>query len=82
MPQPQRTSTDFGLARPDRLQPVLGLASAVAIVVGGVIGSGVFLKPNIVAKGTDGYVGLILALWIVCGLVNLCGRWRWPSFPP
>ena len=26
-----------------------------------------------IAQATDGFVGLILALWIVCGLVNLCG---------
>jgi len=55
------------------LKPVLGLFSAVALVVGAVIGSGVFLKPSQIALATDGYVGLILALWIVLGLVNLCG---------
>ncbi len=37
------------------------------------IGSGVFLKPSQVAVATQGYVGLILTLWIVLGLVNLCG---------
>jgi APA family basic amino acid/polyamine antiporter len=55
------------------LQPVLGLASAVAIVVGGVIGSGVFLKPEQVAEGASGFFGLILTLWIAIGVVNLCG---------
>jgi basic amino acid/polyamine antiporter, APA family len=64
---------DPSAAGSTRLKPVLGLASAVAIVVGGVIGSGVFLKPNVVAQNTGGFVGLILALWIVCGVVNLCG---------
>lgn len=56
-----------------KLTPVLGLASAAAIVVGQVIGSGIFLKPNEVARATDGHVGLILFLWFACGLVNLCG---------
>ncbi|MBI2824708.1 MAG: amino acid permease [Planctomycetia bacterium] len=56
-----------------RLTPVLGLFSATAVIVGGVIGSGVFLKPSQVAAATGGYVGLILTLWIACGLVNLCG---------
>jgi len=56
-----------------RLLPVLGLFSATALVVGEVIGSGIFLKPSQVAQATDGYVGLILTLWLVCGLVNLCG---------
>src|SRR5580704_5550547 len=55
------------------LQPVLGLFSAIALVVGSVIGSGVFLKPSQVAVATHDYVGLILTLWVVLGLVNLCG---------
>lgn len=58
---------------PTDLQPVLGLFSAMALIVGCVIGSGVFLKPAQVAAATGGYVGLILAIWIVLGLVNLCG---------
>ena len=56
-----------------RLSPVLGLFSALAIVVGGVIGSGIYLKPALVAREMGGHVGLVLALWIVCGLINLCG---------
>ena len=65
---PQPTDLD-----PHRLDKVLGLFSVVAIVIGEVIGSGIFFKPQVVADKTGGYVGLILALWIVCGLVNLCG---------
>jgi amino acid transporter len=55
------------------LEQVLGFYSVVAIVVGQVIGSGIFFKPQVVAQQTGGFVGLILTLWIVCGLVNLCG---------
>lgn len=55
------------------MRPVLGLYSAIAITIGGVIGSGVFLKPQQIAIGTDGKLGLILGLWIVGGLVILCG---------
>ena len=56
-----------------QLERVLGLFSVIAIVVGEVIGSGIFFKPQQVAQFTEGFVGLILALWIICGLVNLCG---------
>lgn len=71
MGQPDRSS----IARKpvNELRPVLGFFSAVALVVGAVIGSGVFLKPSQIAAATDGYVGLILSLWIVLGVVNLCG---------
>jgi len=56
-----------------QLDQVLGLFAVIAIVVGEVIGSGIFFKPQIIAEKTGGFVGLILALWIICGLVNLCG---------
>jgi APA family basic amino acid/polyamine antiporter len=68
---------------PEKLRPVLGLFSAASIVVGGTIGSGVFFKPKYLALGflaassgyadAEQYVPLILALWVGCGLVNLCG---------
>jgi len=58
---------------PYRLEKVLGLFSVVAIVIGEVIGSGIFFKPQVIAQATGGFVGLILTLWVVCGLVNLCG---------
>jgi len=58
---------------PHQLEKVLGLFSVVAIVVGEVIGSGIFFKPQPIALATGGFVGLILGLWVICGLVNLCG---------
>lgn len=59
--------------QPQQLPAVLGLVAAIAIVVGEVIGSGIFLKPNQIALATEGYVGLILSLWVICGLISLCG---------
>ncbi len=56
-----------------RLVPVLGLFTAITITVGEVIGSGIFFKPKPVAEATGGHVGLILSLWVLCGIVNLCG---------
>ena len=56
-----------------RLRPVLGLFSAICLVIGCVIGSGVFLKPSQIAVATQGHVGLILTLWVALGVVNLCG---------
>jgi len=38
--------------RPHHLEPVLGLFSVVAIVVGEVIGSGIFFKPQQIAEAT------------------------------
>jgi APA family basic amino acid/polyamine antiporter len=55
------------------LPRVLGFVTAAAIVVGEVIGSGIFFKPAEVARAANGQVGIILTLWVVCGLVSLCG---------
>ena len=60
-------------ANDHQLDKVLGLFSVITIVVGEVIGSGIFYKPAPIAKATGGFVGLILLLWVACGLVNLCG---------
>lgn len=55
------------------LRPALGTFTALTIVVGGVIGSGIFFKPAVVAQSLGDERMLALGLWIVCGLVNLCG---------
>jgi APA family basic amino acid/polyamine antiporter len=61
------------VASPGGLRPALGTFTALTIVVGGVIGSGIFFKPGVVVAHTSFNATLALSLWIVCGLVNLCG---------
>src|ERR1700730_15580486 len=56
MPQPTPVST------PD----------AVAIVLGGIIGSGIFMTPSIVARQV-GAPGLMLLVWVAAGGLALCG---------
>jgi basic amino acid/polyamine antiporter, APA family len=56
----------------DALPRRLGLWSAVAIVIGSVIGSGIFRTPAGVAERLPG-PGVMLALWAVGGLFALCG---------
>lgn len=50
----------------------MGRYDAVNVVVGAIIGSGIFLKPGVAAREL-GAIGPILAVWIVVGLVTLCG---------
>jgi len=56
----------------ERLPRRLGLWSAVAVLVGSTIGSGIFRTPASVATRVDD-VPLFLAAWIAGGLVALCG---------
>ena len=50
----------------------LGLWDAVGIVSGTIIGSGIFLVPNLVARNLSS-PGWILFLWIFAGALSLCG---------
>jgi len=61
-----------GTASPTGYTPALGLFSATMMVVGGIIGSGIFLNPAIVAARV-GTGGLTLATWILGGVVALIG---------
>jgi len=58
---------------PTRTLPrILGPFDACMVVVGSVIGSGIFAKPATVATDLP-YFGPIITIWIVVGLVTLCG---------
>lgn len=54
------------------LPRTLGATTALCVVVGSVIGSGIFLVPATVAKEMPS-IGGIVALWIVGGLFSLAG---------
>ncbi|RPH61359.1 MAG: amino acid permease, partial [Burkholderiales bacterium] len=53
-------------------QQVLGVREAVAIIVGIVIGAGIFKAPSLVAQFT-GSAGWMFAAWALGGLVSLVG---------
>ncbi|MCE9525677.1 MAG: amino acid permease [Planctomycetales bacterium] len=54
------------------LPRVLGPFDAIMIVVGGIIGSGIFLKVSRIDTAVPSF-SLIMAVWIVGGIVTLCG---------
>ncbi len=72
-------------AEPDTLPRVLGAWMATAIVIGTVIGSGVFKKPEAVARSlstfsedgkqieVDAHFGLIIVAWVLVGLLSFLG---------
>ncbi len=55
-----------------RLIPTLGLFSATMLVAGGVIGSGIFRKPGVMAAQV-GSPELLLAVWLLGGIISLMG---------
>jgi len=54
------------------LLPRLGLFITVTIVIGAIIGSGIFKKPALMA-GQVGSPEILLALWVVAGIITLFG---------
>src|SRR5256886_2302715 len=55
-----------------RLVPTLGIFSATMLVAGGVIGSGIFRKPGVMAAQV-GSPEVLLGIWLIAGLVSLLG---------
>lgn len=55
------------------LKKNLGVLAATAIVVGSVIGAGVFFKPYAIYKATGGAPGMGMLAWIIGGLASLFG---------
>jgi APA family basic amino acid/polyamine antiporter len=64
------------------MQPVtslarrLGLFDATMIVMGGIIGSGIFMNPSVVARQVH-TIPLILGVWLVGGLIALAAAFIW-----
>src|SRR5918993_2901136 len=50
----------------------LGLVAAVSIIIGNVIGTGVFLKARVMTCNV-GTPGKVLMVWVVAGLLSLAG---------
>jgi len=61
-----------GKAGGPELKRDLGVWSAMSIVVGGVIGSGIFLVPSTMIQKV-GSVDMLFAVWICGGLLTLAG---------
>ena len=50
----------------------LGLADTIFLVIGAVLGSGIYMTPGLIAAGLPS-PGLLLFVWLAGGLVTLCG---------
>ena len=55
------------------LERTLGLKELILIVIGTVIGSGIFIVPATVLQQTGGSISLSLAVWFVAGVLSLLG---------
>jgi solute carrier family 7 (L-type amino acid transporter), member 9/15 len=54
------------------LQREMGLLAAINVIIGVMIGSGIFVSPSPALK-YSGSVGFCLVVWAVCGVISLLG---------
>ncbi|WP_084625589.1 APC family permease [Salinimicrobium xinjiangense] len=60
------------LQKEEAPRPVLGAVDAIALIVGIVIGAGIFRTPSLVAANVDSG-GMMLGVWLLGGAVSLIG---------
>src|ERR1700676_1509022 len=72
MPSPPGSALVDAPAGMDALPRKLGLLDATLIVIGIVIGSGIFLLPNLIARNLPSAFAII-AVWVAAGVLSFFG---------
>lgn len=60
------------MSKTTKLIPTLGLWTSISLVVGGIIGSGIFMKPAVMASQLGSPEWLLL-VWVAAGIITLFG---------
>src|SRR5215471_11161860 len=68
--------TSLGMTTPIKPRRQLGLFDATMIVMGGIVGAGIFANPSEVAHRVHTPF-LILGVWVLGGLIAMCGAFIW-----
>ena len=74
--KPRDSSTPLGMTTGTRPRRRLGLFDATMIVMGGIVGAGIFANPSEVAHRVHTPF-LILSVWVLGGLIAMCGAFIW-----
>ncbi|VDP83294.1 unnamed protein product [Echinostoma caproni] len=72
MPRPTQSTSEAGDSEV-QLKRELSLLNGVTIVVGTIIGSGIFVTPKGVLEFSGASVGISIMIWIACGIISLLG---------
>src|SRR4029453_14924502 len=78
VPKIRDVSTSLDMTTLDKSKPrrQLGLFDATMIVMGGIVGAGIFANPSEVAHRVHTPF-LIISVWVLGGLLAMCGAFIW-----
>src|SRR3954469_20004411 len=68
----ERPKSEPSVSVSNNLRPSLGVFTTTMLVVGGVIGSGIFRKPGVMAAEL-GSPEVLLLVWVLAGVITLFG---------
>lgn len=74
VPRSDKRGDDKGADDAICLKPKMGLVNGITVIVGSIIGSGIFVSPKGVLLGT-GSVGLSLVVWMASGVFSMIGAY-------
>src|SRR5947199_3292978 len=60
-------------SHPTTLEHTLGLKDLILLIIGTVIGSGIFIVPGVVLRQTNGSVTVAMLVWLAGGILSLFG---------
>lgn len=60
------------------LKRQVSLISGVALIVGSMVGSGIFVSPKGILREA-GSVGMSLIIWVLCALLSMTGKFVVPT---
>ncbi|KXJ20185.1 b(0,+)-type amino acid transporter 1 [Exaiptasia diaphana] len=66
------TKSKSGSFKKDREVKTVTLLQGVALIIGVMIGSGIFVSPRYVLE-KSGSIGMMIVVWILCGMIALLG---------
>src|SRR6266498_1628324 len=64
---------DHQVSNPTTLPRTLGLKDLILLIIGTVIGSGIFIVPGAVLRQTGGSITLAMLVWLAGGILSLLG---------
>ncbi|VEL26029.1 unnamed protein product [Protopolystoma xenopodis] len=57
-----------------KMEKSIGLLSCISIIIGSVIGSGIFVSPTGIIRSVNS-IGASLIIWVVCGIFSTLGAY-------